>query len=80
MISNQKWDSIKFIEDESELPKEINQTEDYPFTFEIRKLTTVFQKHILRIIECKYELSTPNDYQSTLHAFVIIDKESKPQD
>ena len=40
MISKQAWDSIHFIESKSELPQEINETQDYPFTYEIKKLTT----------------------------------------
>jgi len=77
MISKQKWDSIHFIENESELPQEINETQDYPFTYEIKKLRTVFSKHILKLIECRYELATQNDYQSSLHAYVLIEKNDK---
>ena len=77
MISKQAWDSIHFIESKSELPQEINETQDYPFTYEIKKLTTVFSKHILKVIECRYELATPNDYQSSLHAYVLIEKNDK---
>ena len=73
MISKQSWDQIYFIENESQLPKPINKTEDYPFTFEILSVQKVFHKSILRLIECKYELSTPNQYQTYLHVYVIID-------
>jgi len=72
MTDLKAWDKVYFIEDESELPKSINQTTDYPFTFEIQTLKTIFNEEILKIVECRYESSTFNDYRSRVEAFVII--------
>jgi len=70
-----KWEQIHFIENSDQLPTEINNTLDYPYTYEILKLTSVFQKGILSIVECKYELSEAKNFQSYTHAYVLIDKE-----
>ena len=73
-ISSVPWDQIHFIESPDQLPEEINNTVDYPFTYEIQTLQEVFQHKILTLVECRYEYSNYDDFKARLDAYVIIDQ------
>ncbi len=73
-ISSVPWDQIHFIASLDQLPTEINNTVDYPFTYEIQTLQEVFQHQILTLVECRYECSNYDEFKTRLDAYVIIDK------
>ena len=73
-ISPTPWDQIHFLESKDQLPQEINNTIDYPFTYEIQVLKEVFHHGILTLIECRYEYSNYDDFKTRLDAYIIIDK------
>lgn len=66
------FDKIHFLSDVNDLPSPINNTEDYPFVFEIQKLRTLFKNEVLSLVEVVHEHQSHNEYNHSVTAFIIF--------